>query len=231
MNGLIRKYKPNKVIELGVAGGGTSALILNAIKDNPNAKLYSIDILINDRIKKNKQIGYVVKENFPELMDKWTLYTGAMPAYFLEKIGGEIDFAYIDTRHTTPGEMINWLEVLPFIKEEAIVVFHDVYLMFLGDVKKAEIKNYSNNQLLCYIRGELILPSYGDKIFSRNIGAIKLDKNQKKYYKQYFMALGNQWKYFPEETDINTLKEYFKKYYGEKLEEIFNDSKINLKDK
>ena len=32
INGLIRKYKPKKIIEIGVCSGGTSAVILNAIR-------------------------------------------------------------------------------------------------------------------------------------------------------------------------------------------------------
>ena len=31
LNGVIRKFKPKKVIELGVANGGSSIIILNAI--------------------------------------------------------------------------------------------------------------------------------------------------------------------------------------------------------
>ena len=61
-------------------------------------------------------------------------------------------------------------------------------------------------------------------MFSRNIGAIKLSKNQNKYYKQYFLALGNQWEYFPNEKDITYLREFYKKYYGEKLVEIYDDA-------
>lgn len=41
--------------------------------------------------------------------------------------------------HVTPGEMLNWLEVLPFLKEEAIVVFHDIFVMF---TEKQPIKNF-----------------------------------------------------------------------------------------
>ena len=120
--------------------------------------------------------------------------------------------------------MLNWLEVLPFLKEEAIVVFHDPFLMFYGNFKNKKKRNYSNNQLLCYIRGKLILPSYGDKVFSRNIAALKLDKNQKKYFQSYFLALGNQWEYLPEERDLTILRRYFLKYYGKIMVEIFDDS-------
>ena len=223
LNGLVRKYKPKKIVEIGVSAGGTAILFMNAIKDLPETKFYSIDRSENWYRGGPKKTGWIVKERFPELMKKWTLYIGN-PCEFMETIGNNIDFVYIDTVHFTPGEMLNWLEVLPFLKEEAIVVFHDTFLMFFIHPYQKTLSNYSNNQLLCYIRGQLILPTYGDKVFSRNIGALKLDKNQKRYYKQYFLALGNQWFYKPDEKDLEILRSYFKKYYGDKLVEIYDDA-------
>ena len=57
INGIIRKYKPKKVVEIGVSGGGTSALILNAVKDIPNSKVYSIDINTKWYRNRSKKIG------------------------------------------------------------------------------------------------------------------------------------------------------------------------------
>ena len=224
INGIIRKYKPKKLVEIGIAQGGSSALILNAIKDMPNAKLFSIDKSDVWYRDKSKKVGWLVKERFQDLMDKWALYTNVNTAEIIETIGNNIDFVLIDTIHTTPGEMLNWLEILPFLKEEAIVVFHDTYLMFCENFIARKGINFSNNQLFNYIRGKLILPYYGNKNFKRNIGALKLDKNQKRFYKIYFMALGNQWQYFPSEKDLSILREYFKKYYSEKLVKIYNDA-------
>ena len=221
LHGLIRKFKPKKLLELGVSSGGSSSLILNAIKDISNSKLYSIDRLNDWYQNPSKKTGWAAKKYFPDLIDKWTLYTGKNPSEYLEIIGNNIDFVFIDTVHLTPGEMFNWLEVLPFLKEESIIVFHDIFIMFVKqNINK--IRFYSNGQLLCYIRGKLILPSYDNNIFDRNIGAIKLDKNQKKFYKQYFIALGNLWQYFPKEKDITILRKHFKKYFGEKLVKIYD---------
>lgn len=223
LNGLIRTFKPKKLLEIGVSAGGSSSLILYAIKDIPNSKLFSID-RINEWYKNSsKKVGWVVKKYFPKLADKWTLFSGRNPSEFLKLIGKNIDFVFIDTIHKTPGEMLNWLEVLPFLKEEAIVVFHDVFLMFYHNNIKIN-ENYSNNQLFCYIRGKLILPSKAENLFSRNIGAIKLDREQKKYFKQYFIALGNLWHYFPREKDLKIFRKHFKKYYGEKYVDIFDDA-------
>jgi len=225
LNGMVRKFKPKKLVEIGVSGGGTSALMLNAIKDIPDAKLYSIDRYVNWYRGEGKKSGWAIEERFSELMNKWTFYTGVNTAEVIEKIGNNIDFAYIDTVHKCPGEMINFLEILPFLKEEAIVVLHDTYMNFLANyIYDKKIINYSNNQLLCYIRGELILPSYGNEVFSRNIGGLKLYKNQKNYLKHYFLALGTQWEYMPEEYDLKILREFYIKYYGEKLVEIYDDA-------
>ena len=225
LNGIIRKFKPKKILELGVSAGGSSALILNAIKDLPESKLYSIDRVEKWYLNKAKNVGWVVNEKFPELLDKWKLFAGKNPSEFIETIGNNIDLALIDTKHLCPGEMLNWLEVLPFLKEEALVVFHDAFLMFSKSYyEHGKKKIFSNNLLLSYIRGELILPLYGNETFSRNIGAIKLEKNQHNFYIHYFMALGNQWEYSPDERDLRILKKYFKKYYGEKYVEIFDDA-------
>lgn len=43
LNGIIRELKPEKILEVGVSAGRSSVIILNAIKDIEDAKLYSID--------------------------------------------------------------------------------------------------------------------------------------------------------------------------------------------
>ena len=145
-HGLIRKIKPKKIIEIGVSRGGSSALILNAIKDIKDAKLFSIDYSINCYKDITKKTGYLVKEKFPELIDKWTLFTGGITSEFIENIGGGIDLAFIDTMHVTPGEMLDWLLVLPFLKNESIVVFHDTFFLYRAKTVTKNKLHTSNNQ-------------------------------------------------------------------------------------
>ena len=45
--GLIRKYMPKKIVEVGVAAGGTTAIILQCLallKHNENCEVYSVDL-------------------------------------------------------------------------------------------------------------------------------------------------------------------------------------------
>lgn len=120
LNGVIRRFKPKKILEVGVLRGGSSIIILNAIKDIKNSYLYSIDLRSDDRI------GRYVKNHFPFLKNRWHLFKGNIASYFIEKIGKGIDFAFFDTSHFEPGEILDFLMVLPFLKEEAIVGFHDI---------------------------------------------------------------------------------------------------------
>lgn len=55
--GLIKEYKPQKIVEIGVAAGGTSSVILNCISLlGLETEMYSIDLspyYYRDRSKKN----------------------------------------------------------------------------------------------------------------------------------------------------------------------------------
>ena len=122
INGLIRRHKPKNCLEIGVARGGSAILILNAIKDLPDARLVSIDLF---NVFENKKIGYLVEEKFPELMNKWNLFLGDMPHKFLSKLNLTFDFVFLDSAHQSPGEFFNLIEVLPFLNENAIIILHD----------------------------------------------------------------------------------------------------------
>ena len=107
---LLKKYNPQKILELGVSAGGSSLLILDTIKNVENAHLYSIDYLNYWYKDKNKSVGFVVNEKAPNLLDNWTLYSGNLACEFMDKIcpdkAYDIDFCFIDTMHMRPGEIL-----------------------------------------------------------------------------------------------------------------------------
>lgn len=217
INGIIRKYKPKKILELGVLRGGSSIIILNAIKDIKNSHLYSIDI------NGEEMIGSCVKNYFPYLSEKWTLFKGNIAANYIENIGENIELAMIDTSHFEPGEILDFLMILPFLKNEAIIIFHDIDHQIThskGALMRDEWAPYIIYNL---IRGEKFLPS-GQGILNKDIGAIKLEKNQKKYIHDYCRALGGQWRYFPLEKHIKIILNYFEKYYDYECLTILNES-------
>ena len=105
INGIIRKYKPKKCLELGVAAGGSSIIILNAIKDVKGSSLISLDINTELYCNHTLKTGYSVFQYFPKLTKKWKLYTGQQPHIFLEQLNLKFDFLYLDTVHFSPGEL------------------------------------------------------------------------------------------------------------------------------
>lgn len=114
INGIIRKFKPHKILEIGVNRGGSSIIILNSIDDMKGSKLYSIDL------NTEKYIGECVEKYFPSLLKNWAIFKGNIATEFIEKIGKNIDMALIDTAHLEPGEILDFLIILPFLKEGAI---------------------------------------------------------------------------------------------------------------
>ena len=94
-------------------------------------------------------------------MKNWSLFKGDLATEFLEKIGNDIDMVFIDTVHYQPGEILDFLMVLPFLKEEAIVIFHDIAF---------QITHFpGRNDVTPYI--EKFLPS-GNTLLNKDIGAV-----------------------------------------------------------
>jgi hypothetical protein len=85
LNALILRNKPQKLLEIGVSQGGTSIVMLNAIKDFANAKLYSIDLYTNWYKNVELKTGYFV-DRYPQLKNKWNLYTGGLALKFMDEI-------------------------------------------------------------------------------------------------------------------------------------------------
>ena len=217
LNGLVRKFRPKKIVELGVMKGGASSIILNAIQDIPDSHLYSIDI------NNNNGIGNCVYKYFPQFTNKWTLFKGNMAAKFMENIGKEIDMAIFDTVHYEPGEILDFLMVLPFLKEEAVISFHDIanQINFAGEPETRH--EWVPYIIFNLVRGKKFYPS-GENILLHDIGGIILDKNQKKYHYDYFRALGGQWEYFLKEKHVTLIRDFFKKYYDEVCLSIFDEA-------
>lgn len=223
LNGVIRKFRPKKVLEIGPWTGGSSIIILNALKDIHHSKLYSVDLYEKDFI------GSCVPLYFKELSQNWKLFKGNTIAKFIENIGNNIDIVFLDSVHLEPGEILQFLIVLPFLKEEAIVIFHDIANQITKSGRPGTRREWASYIIFNIIRGKKYLPS-GNKLLLHDIGAIKLEKNQKRYVYDYFRALGGQWQYFPKEIYINIIRDLFAKYYDNNCLIMFDEAvKFNRK--
>jgi predicted O-methyltransferase YrrM len=107
---LIRKYRPDIVVETGVAQGVSSHVILSALNENSKGRLISIDLPNRNRAgykyidgtvdhvytPEDLQPGWLVPEH---LKNRWTLMLGRSEE-ILRKIEATIDMFFHDSEHS-----------------------------------------------------------------------------------------------------------------------------------
>ena len=138
---LIRKFKPEVLVETGVCNGISTAFILLALHKNKKGKLYSIDFPeINGEIyeedcfgekkggamiPRGKRPGWVIPKH---LCDRWTLIVGKsqdeLPPLILEL--KEIDFFIHDSAHTYDCMMFEYEETFAALRSKGILVSDDI---------------------------------------------------------------------------------------------------------
>lgn len=157
--GLLRKRRPHKILEVGVAAGGTTCVVMEALEqfcaeEGREAVLHSVDLNTRYYRDAREPVGYMAKHmegRFPHVVHK--THYGAMLPNFIEEIGGDIDFLILDTAHVLPGEILDFLLVLPFLQKDAIVVLHDVMLSLVMD----NPLGHATNVLLSAVHGDKYL--------------------------------------------------------------------------
>lgn len=128
--GLLIKTKPKKVVEVGVASGWGSVILLEALSRSEclDSQYYGVDIAPRFFYDEKYATGQAVQEVVPELVNRYRLLTGRAIAEVATEIGGDIDFAFIDAHHMHPWATFDLLSLLPFLKPGTWVALHDLNL-------------------------------------------------------------------------------------------------------
>lgn len=216
--GLIKEKRPSKILEIGVAAGGTTAVIMNCLnKLNLDSEMYSVDLCPDFYRNPEKRCGFLVDEIGISIAGKYELFTGNVVAEFIEKIGSNIDFLIIDTIHSCPGEILDFLAVLPFLNDQATVVLHDVGMQFDHSPRA-----YATQLLMDVVTADIILK----EDLSReggypNIAAFTCNDDTKTYLYQIFSALNISWSYVPKEQHLESYRKIYRQYYSKELLEVF----------
>lgn len=200
--GLIKEKRPGKLVEIGVAAGGTTAIVLNCVAQlNIECEIYSLDIsseYYRDRAYATGFLAEYAKKQIKKQV-KHSMLIGIAPDY-MDKVGKGIDFLILDTVHMLPGEILDFLICLPYLSEDAVVVLHDVAIHHFA---YSDMYSWATQILLDAVVADK-LPVFGaDNEFGYpNIGAFRINGDTMKYIYDVFSTLILTWQYIPREGEL-----------------------------
>ena len=126
--GLVRHFKPESMLDIGVSAGLASGAMLAASQAyDEGARVYGIDIAEEVYYHSRKKVGSLVDEAFPELRPRLELFLGKTCADIPDLIEEQVDFVYIDSLHSHPWPTIDALNALTRIREGGILAMDGVH--------------------------------------------------------------------------------------------------------
>lgn len=219
--GMIRETKPNKIVEVGVAAGGTTAVIMECLAMlglNETTEIHSVDVSELFYRGEDEKTGYLAEEY--KRQSNWQgmhrMYLGKYLPEVLDEIGKDVDFVILDTSHQMPGEVLDFLAVFPNLKPHACVVLHDIALNHY-DIHP---ESFATQVLLDSVMADKFIVKDPSREFGYpNIGAFIVNEDTAKYIANVFHALIITWNYVPERDKFDLyLKSYEKSYSVELID-------------
>ncbi len=224
INGLVQYYKPNKVLELGVSAGGGTTVLLNSV-ESYGGILYSIDSAKQFYRNPDLPVGYCALEKYSDLLNrKWHLFVGQDPADVMDTIDEKFDFCVIDTYHHHPVEILNFIAILPWLNDGAVVVMHDT-AAFEWRTKSTFLRMLAPRLLLSVVCAEKYIPDLpsGDMTVS-NIAAWQVNDDTRKYCQNLFDILYLPWEVSISKTTYQSMSSLVQKYYSNQLSGYFEEA-------
>lgn len=205
-------------------GGGTTAIILQCIDmlGLDKCKVYSIDY--SEKFYRDSSInsGYLGEEALkllPGLKDRHKFLLGNIACTWNDELK-DCDFLIIDTTHVLPGEVLDYITLLPILKDGAVIILHDICLNQI---------RYRNS----IATGVVFAAASGEKYMNwdgsttrhyPNIGAVVVNEDTRKNIWNMFLTLLLTWTYLPDSKQVDGYRSVIKKYYNEDLIRTFDDA-------
>ena len=217
--GLIKSKKPKKIVEIGVAEGGTTAIILECLKESFQdeiIEMYSLDYSQKCYCNPSKQTGYLAIKKIEETKNqiKHQFKLGDVAPRYLKEIGDEIDFIILDTLHVLPGEILDFLAILPLMSKNATVVLHDTSAHHIT----SSMQQICTQVLMDTVVAEKYImedPSRKGKI--PNISAFQITDDTRKYIGNVFMSLTLPWDMLQSDSEMELYHKWYQTYYEEEF--------------
>ena len=139
--------------------------------------------------------------------------------------GKKVDFLILDTMHTLPGELLDFLICFPYLADDAMVVLHDISLMHMITVDPQAL---ATRILFDSVSAEkFYMEDQGNIERIANIAAFIINNKTKNCIYDLFRRLYMPWKYMPNDNQLAVYRNVVYNLYGRVLVEEF-DSIVRL---
>jgi len=206
--GLVRLANAERVVEIGVASGWSSAVMLKALSTlHGKRNVTGVDLSRTYYLDESRLTGQAVHEAVPELVDNYRLFTGRLAFDVMSEVG-KADFAFIDGHHMHPWATLDMLSILPFIDRGRWVAMHDLNLCTF------ERHRHMNRGpfYLFYMWPDQKLHSTQQPTM---IGAVVIDRNPKDYLPILLEILYTPWEVDVDPVDLSRLAALVGDHFGD----------------
>lgn len=226
LSGLVQWDRPQNCVEIGVASGWSSAVLLTTLEKVHGDKftMSGIDLFEEYYLDKSIPTGNAVREVTPQLANRYRLLTGRYAFEEMSTIGA-IDFAFIDAQHMHPWATLDMIAVLPYLQADRWIALHDLNLC------RFERHKHMN-------RGPFYLFNFwpDQKINSTQepsmIGAVRLQRKAADYLPVLLETLWTPWEIPVDATVRAGLRQFISTHFGQmwadKFHEVFEAESARL---
>ena len=139
----------------------------------------------------------------------------------MDTIDEKFDFCVIDTYHHHPVEVLNFIAILPWLNDGAIVVMHDT-TAFEWRTKSTFLRMLAPRLLLSTVCAEKYIPDLpsGNMTVS-NIAAWQVNVDTRKYCQNLFDILYLPWEVGISKKTYQSMSSLVQKHYSAQLSRTF----------
>lgn len=225
LSGVIKTIRPKKVVEIGVAAGATSAIILESLESFSDEYIcYSLDLRAKFNKDSSKSTGFLssqYKEKKPLLKGIHEIITGKFAVESADLIGNKVDLLIIDTVHTLPGEILDFLAFYPMMSEDGMIILHDISLNHNGNYNNK--RSYATKILFDVIEADKYLNfDSSEHYLIPNIAAFRLNGKTRESIIKVISSLSLTWEYLPNTYELNIYHKFYENHYDEYELDFYN---------
>ena len=225
--GLLKKFRPQKIVEVGVAAGGTTAIILECLESiGQEYDMKSVDISKDFHLDQKLETGFLANDTKKDLkFGTHKFYFDTVLPLIVDEFGTDIDFLILDTAHIMPGEVLDFLVALPYLKENAVVCLHDISECQTRPTADF-LFQHATAALYSSVHADKFLNFFLDNQLNfkyPNIAAFQINSNTMKFIENVFLTLVLRWRYFPDERDLLGYAEMIQRHYSTEMFMLFRE--------